>query len=647
MENFKTNGDIFTLLRNNNFNMSDYKALTDSITTILNVELSISASKALQNKILIFLKRLKSRWINSRYDLTKFYKKNKSWLNNTFSFPTEVINSLPSSSSSDTLSKTTPPNRSKVFENLSERHKRKKTQNVRNNTKMVEFIVKKELKSNDAQFIYDFIKEHPEHVGKIAQFCKQILDGTGLINKETALSTYVTAKLTRTQYNVIRNITKSGCKALPSYYEIQKAKEDCLPEKESITITDSEAQVSLQSLLDHTAHRFITLLRSNLKPPMNLTMISKWGCDGASDQARYKLNFDDFETKDECSIFICSLVPIKIFNNINNEIVWQNNCPSSTRFCRPIQFQFIKEEKNVVKTCVNQINEQISSLTLSTSEGISIKHELTFTMIDTKICNILTDTKSSMRCYLCNAPPKEMNNLDMIQKKDIKKDYLSFGLSSLHCWIRCFECLLHISYRLNIKTWAVTSERNKQELEERKKVLQTAFRTRMGLLVDIVKQGKGTSNDGNTARKFFADPHLSAEITGLDKNLITRFSVILQAVASGEEINILKFQQYTLDTAKLYVSLYSWYYMPVTVHKLLMHGSTIIKNAILPIGQLSEDAQEANHKYFRKYRENHARKMSRKSNNEDIFRNINRFRSNYFVYETSSCTQKKGVMRRC
>jgi len=65
-----------------------------------------------------------------------------------------------------------------------------------------------------------------------------------------------------------------------------------------------------------------------------------------------------------------------------------------------------------------------------------------------------------------------------------------------------------------------------------------------------------------------------------------------------------------------------WYYIPASIHKLLIHGSDIVKNAIVPIGQLSEDAQEANHKYFRKYRENHSRKMSRIQNNEDIFNNM-------------------------
>lgn len=136
----------------------------------------------------------------------------------------------------------------------------------------------------------------------------------------------------------------------------------------------------------------------------------------------------------------------------------------------------------------------------------------------------------------------------------------------------------------------------------------------------MVKQGKGTSNTGNTARKFFNNPSLSAEITGVDKHLIERFGVILKTIASGEKINIPKFKNYCLETATLFVKLYDWFYMPVTVHKILIHGGDIADEALLPIGQLSEEAQEANHKMFRSYRENHSRKISRQTNNEDVLK---------------------------
>lgn len=99
--------------------------------------------------------------------------------------------------------------------------------------------------------------------------------------------------------------------------------------------------------------------------------------------------------------------------------------------------------------------------------------------------------------------------------------------------------------------------------------------------------------------------------SGVDYNLIFRFSVILQAVSSFCEINTIEFGKYCEETAKLYVELYPWYYMPPTVHKLLIHGPFIVSKTSLPIGKLTEEALEAQHKIIRRFRQYNTRKMSR------------------------------------
>ena len=111
---------------------------------------------------------------------------------------------------------------------------------------------------------------------------------------------------------------------------------------------------------------------------------------------------------------------------------------------------------------------------------------------------------------------------------------------------------------------------------------------------------------------------LSFLSTELDASLINRYKIILLAMASARPINTHKFELYTLETAKLYVKLYPWHPMTPTTHKILIHGATVIRNSILPIGELSEEAQEARNKDFRKFRESFSRKMDRKSTNEDI-----------------------------
>jgi hypothetical protein len=69
-------------------------------------------------------------------------------------------------------------------------------------------------------------------------------------------------------------------------------------------------------------------------------------------------------------------------------------------------------------------------------------------------------------------------------------------------------------------------------------------------LIDGIKPGAGTTNDGNTARKFFEDPKITAEITGLDFELVYRFAVILQAISSGYAIDVKKYEEYAHATLK-------------------------------------------------------------------------------------------------
>lgn len=94
----------------------------------------------------------------------------------------------------------------------------------------------------------------------------------------------------------------------------------------------------------------------------------------------------------------------------------------------------------------------------------------------------------------------------------------------------------------------------------------------------------GSTNDGNTSRRFFENPSITANAIGVDEDLIHRFKIILTTINSSKPIDTGKFHEYCMKTAKLYVELYGWYYMPITVHKVLMHGSQIISEAILPIG---------------------------------------------------------------
>lgn len=351
-----------------------------------------------------------------------------------------------------------------------------------------------------------------------------------------------------------------------------------------------------------------------------MILTCKYGFDGSSGHSLYKQKFHDPDMTDEFVYFI-AMCPLKLSDRQTKKVLWCNPRTSSTLFCRPIKFLFAKETSTLVIEEHAKIKTDISNLEsleiLVYGKNVKICYEMLLTMLDGSTINTLSETNSAQTCFICGATPKGMNS-HLITDKPIRVENLNFGMTSLHMWIRSFECLLHIAYRLPLKCWQVKGPENKAVFETRKKYIQSEFKNKMGLLVDKPKAGSGSTNDGNTARSFFRNPELTSSITGVDEQLIKSFLIILRTISSGKQINIEKFEELLEDTRNLYLSLYAWYYMPSSVHRLLVHGIDIIKNFDLPIGQLSEDALEARHKEIRKQRLSHTRKSSRTNTNKDL-----------------------------
>lgn len=188
-------------------------------------------------------------------------------------------------------------------------------------------------------------------------------------------------------------------------------------------------------------------------------------------------------------------------------------------------------------------------------------------MVDAKVCNAATDTLSTTRCYVCKATVKEFNKLET--RREESPDTFKFGLSILHSRIRLFESLLHLSYKITIEKWRARSISEKQLYKETKMPIQQALKEEMSLLVDIPKAGFGNWNDGDTSRRFFADPETAARITGVNIDLINRFKTILEVISSGHKIDAEKLSIFCQETKELYVKLFDWHPMTPTVHQIL------------------------------------------------------------------------------
>ncbi|CAH0551072.1 unnamed protein product [Brassicogethes aeneus] len=539
-----------------------------------------SEKSVISRALRLFKSEFKKKWTAASYKEERFLKHNEQWITVSIQLPYWSVQP------------TEKPGRpTKTFEELSDRSKRRKTKELREQIPVEELtyaagVSQRTSGNTDASKI---IKEIASISTRATEIRKSITSAQkqALVKKYTpqeALSIFVEGNFTRRQWEVIHISNKS---LYPCYSLMKKAKSECYPDKESMQVTETCYEIQLQAR--------------------------------GSQQTEYKQRFTN-STDSDANIFQSTLVPLRLVVSVDGEtkkIIWQNPVPSSARFCRPIRIRFINESKDVIQDEIAYVRET----EVSTSNGPGkIKHRIMLTMVDGKVCNAATDTASTMRCYICGHFSKDFNKL--IKSKEVNVEALKFGLSILHARIRFFESLLHLAYKLPLKKWQARSDEEKKVVKEKKEEIQRAFKKELGLLVDVPKAGVGNTNDGNTSRKFFDEPECSSRITGINLDLIRRFKVILEVISSGYSIDAEKYDAYALETAKMYKDLYGWHPMSPTVHKVLMHGALIISNAILPIGNLSEEAAEVRNKHFRQYRLNFARKFSQVKCNRDILNRL-------------------------
>lgn len=113
------------------------------------------------------------------------------------------------------------------------------------------------------------------------------------INQTLAMIT--NADLSKHQYEVIREtFKKSGFDILPLYKKVLEVKKECYLRE--MKIIETKAEIDLQNLLNHTAEKMFKSFDIKMITKIDkeeLILISKWGCNGASGQNKFKQKFLD------------------------------------------------------------------------------------------------------------------------------------------------------------------------------------------------------------------------------------------------------------------------------------------------------------------------------------------------------------------
>ncbi|CAH1987322.1 unnamed protein product [Acanthoscelides obtectus] len=178
-------------------------------------------------------------------------------------------------------------------------------------------------------------------------------------------------------------------------------------------------EVDLQELLQKTAESILEIIKFEERD-CRTKVICKWGFDGSSGHSQYKQKFSDLENTDEF-LFLVAMTALRLIDMETNKVLWKNESPSSTLYCRPIKFLFKKENANLVRNTEKEIitkNENLIPIEIKTKEGHSyiIEVDMMLTMLDGSVGNVLSETNSTMKCIICGATPKDMNTLAGINR---------------------------------------------------------------------------------------------------------------------------------------------------------------------------------------------------------------------------------------
>ena len=329
----------------------------------------------IQKKLITFHKNFVIRWNKSNRSKNIFkYKYNNTWMQGKLYFA--KYDDVPKSDSDKSKEDSKMPGRpTKLFCESSERSKRRKVSELGETTelhllqKSYSHALRTAAQTKQAKLI-DFVSTaSPEIIDRMIESIEVPVNQSKLTSEE-GLAIFLDAKLTKHSYNLIRSaLLKNNFDALPPYYTITVSKQQTIPDP--INVTESSACVELQSLLDKTAESIMRTKSEEEIDSINnktLVMLSKWGCDGSSGQSEYKQGIT--EGTSDTNLFMLSLVPLRItqddshFKSINVatssqvKTVWKNPCPGSTKYCRPIKFEYTKETKEKTKMEVDAIKIQ-------------------------------------------------------------------------------------------------------------------------------------------------------------------------------------------------------------------------------------------------------------------------------------------------
>ena len=83
-------------------------------------------------------------------------------------------------------------------------------------------------------------------------------------------------------------------------------------------------------------------------------------------------------------------------------------------------------------------------------------------------------------------------------------------------------------------------------------------------------------------KRSFCVAQVFADVTGVDVDVIKNLHTILAVIHCGRQVDWEKFHDFAVSTYRDVVKKYPWYYLPASVHSMLLHGAPIMSVLALP-----------------------------------------------------------------
>ena len=520
----------------------------------------------------------------------------------------------------------------------------KMTQNDDKNVSKVEQSINlspggKRLKGWDE--VSDWTKRRRKKIIKDAEL-KNIIkfskenDGTKVTNEDALHLLYggPNGGFSKQEYTFIRETIKVS---YPSYLSTTHYRDKILPQFSSDENTFS---VTLQDNHDNNSVRLLQGLQEYDPAVLDqcndgdtLIFHHKVGADGSGSMGSYNVRETRSGLIQDSSIYNVALTPVSLRTE-DGKILWLNPVPNSPYLTRPIFCGFVKETHDIIiehfyNVQAQQANLEAKDVSIDGGKKIRVKPLISTTMFDGKstveISKKLTGKAISyLTCHICGCRGSDFNKPIIYRSNnDLDPALLDLGPSSLHCTMRSMEGLFNLGVRAKIGPNLPMSS---PEFISVKESFKSAFKERLNLKLYAVHPIHGSSNDGNAARDFFANEHITADILGLPVELISGFRDLNNILSNTKQhYDLVDFEIKARRIFKILTESPEFEglnTMSPTMHRIIVHGAAFIKHfqnkTRDPIGALSESALESRNKHTRSFRKDHSWRGSLKQSIKDI-----------------------------